>query len=61
MAQADLVADNPAHIAGTHVSIGNHTFRATGITAWLSNGETLAQARSDRRARRSPVTARGMI
>jgi len=27
--------------AGIHAPIGNHTFRATGITAYLSNGGAL--------------------
>ena len=30
-----------AAVAGIAVKIGNHTFRATGITAYLRNGGTL--------------------
>jgi hypothetical protein len=30
---------------GIHVGGGNHTFRETGITAYLSNGGTLEKAR----------------
>jgi len=30
--------------AGIHAPIGNHTFRATGITAYLSNGGALEHA-----------------
>src|ERR1700738_1369361 len=30
-----------AAAAGIHTPIGNHTFRATGITAYLGNGGTL--------------------
>jgi site-specific recombinase XerD len=33
-----------AKIAGIHTAIGNHTFRATGITAYLKNGGTLEKA-----------------
>ena len=32
-----------AHKAGIETEIGNHTFRATGITAYLKNGGTLAR------------------
>ena len=31
-----------AGAAGIHAPIGNHTFRATGITAYLANGGALA-------------------
>jgi integrase len=30
--------------AGVETKIGNHTFRATGITAYLKNGGTLEKA-----------------
>jgi integrase/recombinase XerC len=33
-----------AAVAGIKTRIGNHTFRATGITAYLKNGGTLEQA-----------------
>ncbi len=33
-----------AKVAGIHTAIGNHTFRATGITAYLKNGGTLEKA-----------------
>jgi integrase len=32
--------------ASIHTPIGNHTFRATGITAYLANGGTLEHAQS---------------
>jgi site-specific recombinase XerD len=46
--------------AGIATKIGNHSFRATGITAYLKNGGTLEKAASmatPRRARRSFTTA----
>ena len=33
-----------AFAAGIHAPIGNHTFRATGITAYLANGGVLEHA-----------------
>ena len=33
-----------ARAAGIATKIGNHTFRATGITAYLKNGGTLEKA-----------------
>ena len=33
-----------ARVAGIRTRIGNHTFRATGITAYLKNGGTLEKA-----------------
>jgi site-specific recombinase XerD len=33
-----------AAAAGIATSVGNHTFRATGITAYLKNGGTLENA-----------------
>ncbi len=33
-----------ARAAGIETKIGNHTFRATGITAYLKNGGTLERA-----------------
>lgn len=35
-----------ARDAGINTAIGNHTFRATGITAYLSNGGTLEKAQA---------------
>jgi integrase len=34
-----------AKTAGIHRDIGNHSFRATGITTYLNNGGTLEDAR----------------
>jgi integrase len=46
--------------AGIATKVGNHSFRATGITAYLKNGDTLekaaAMANHARRARRSFMT-----
>jgi hypothetical protein len=33
-----------AAVAGIETKIGNHTFRATGVTAYLRNGGTLENA-----------------
>jgi integrase len=46
MAQADAHAmiRHRAAAAGIATKIGNHTFRATGITAYLKNGGTLEKA-----------------
>jgi site-specific recombinase XerD len=35
-----------ASAAGIATKVGNHSFRATGITAYLKNGETLEKAAS---------------
>jgi site-specific recombinase XerD len=43
--------------AGVHTPIGNHTFRATGITAYLSNGGTLEHAQA-MAAHESPRTTK---
>ena len=43
--------------AGIHASIGNHSFRATGITAYLSNGGALEHAQS-MAAHESPRTTK---
>jgi site-specific recombinase XerD len=43
--------------AGLHAPIGNHTFRATGITAYLSNGGALEHAQS-MAAHESPRTTK---
>jgi site-specific recombinase XerD len=43
--------------AGIHTPIGNHTFRATGITAYLSNGGALEHAQS-MAAHESPRTTK---
>ena len=46
LAQADAhqIMRRRAHDAGIKAKIGNHTFRATGITAYLNNGGTLEAA-----------------
>jgi integrase len=43
MSQADAyrMIRRRAMAAGIHTKIGNHTFRATGITAYLKNGGRL--------------------
>jgi site-specific recombinase XerD len=46
-----------AAAAGIHAPIGNHTFRATGITAYLSNGGALEHAQS-MAAHESPRTTK---
>jgi integrase len=52
-----------AAAAGIESKLGNHSFRATGITAYLKNGGTLEKAAAmanrtmPRRARRSSTTA----
>ena len=48
MAQADAwrMIRRRATAAGIHAPIGNHTFRATGITAYLGNGGVLEHAQS---------------
>jgi site-specific recombinase XerD len=43
--------------AGITASIGNHTFRATGITAYLANGGTLEHAQA-MAAHESPRTTK---
>jgi integrase len=42
---------------GIHAPIGNHSFRATGITAYLSNGGALEHAQ-ERAAHESPRTTK---
>jgi integrase len=46
MTQADAyrMIRRRAKAAGIHTKIGNHTFRATGITAYLKNGGRLEVA-----------------
>jgi site-specific recombinase XerD len=46
MAQADAwrMIRRRAFAAGIHAPIGNYSFRATGITAYLANGGTLEHA-----------------
>jgi site-specific recombinase XerD len=46
-----------AAAAGVHAPIGNHTFRATGITAYLGNGGALEHAQS-MAAHESPRTTK---
>jgi site-specific recombinase XerD len=46
-----------AAAAGIHAPIGNHSFRATGITAYLSNGGTLEHAQ-EMAAHESPRTTK---
>jgi site-specific recombinase XerD len=43
--------------AGTHAPIGNHSFQATGITAYLSNGGALEHAQ-EMAAHESPRTTK---
>ena len=43
-ASAHAMVRKRAEAAGIKTMIGNHTFRATGITAYLKNGGTLEQA-----------------
>ena len=53
-----LAHDPPASCAaGIHAPIGNHTFRATGITAYLGNGGALEHAQS-MAAHESPRTTK---
>jgi len=64
------VAASADQAAGIRTRIGNHTFRATGITAYLKNGGTLEKAamianRASTRTtqlydRRSPTFAFGL-
>jgi integrase len=42
--QANAMVRRRALAAGIGTAIGNHTFRATGITAYLKNGGTLENA-----------------
>jgi site-specific recombinase XerD len=46
-----------AVVAGIHAPIGSHTFRATGITAYLANGGTLEHAQA-MAAHESPRTTK---
>ena len=52
-------ADRPAHKPGacSGAPIGNHTFRATGITAYLANGGALEHAQ-EMAAHESPRTTK---
>src|SRR3954469_18059339 len=43
-ANAYAMIQRRARTAGIRTRIGNHTFRATGITAYLKNGGTLEKA-----------------
>jgi integrase len=43
-ANAYAMIQRRARAAGIRTRIGNHTFRATGITAYLRNGGTLEKA-----------------
>jgi site-specific recombinase XerD len=52
-----LMIRRRALAAGIHAPIGNHTFRATGITAYLSNGGALEHAQS-MAAHESPRTTK---
>ena len=45
-ANAHAMVRRRAMVAGIETLIGNHTFRATGITAYLKNGGTLENAAS---------------
>jgi site-specific recombinase XerD len=59
MVQADAwrMIRRRAAAAGIHAPIGNHTFRATGITAYLGNGGALEHAQS-MAAHESPRTTK---
>ena len=59
MSQADAwrMIRRRAAGAGIETAIGNHTFRATGITAYLENGGTLEHAQQIA-AHESPRTTR---
>jgi integrase len=59
MAQADAwrMIRRRAVAAGIHAPIGNHTYRATGITAYLGNGGALEHAQS-MAAHESPRTTK---
>ena len=59
MMQADAwrMIRRRAATAGIHAPIGNHTFRATGITAYLGNGGALEHAQS-MAAHESPRTTK---
>jgi len=59
MAQADAwqMIRRRAVAAGIYAPIGNHSFRATGITAYLGNGGTLEHAQ-DMAAHESPSTTK---
>jgi integrase len=59
MTQADAwrMIRRRAGAAGIFAPIGNHTFRATGITAYLGNGGTLEHAQS-MAAHESPRTTK---
>jgi integrase/recombinase XerD len=61
MMQADAwrMIRRRAGAAGIFAPIGNHTFRATGITAYLGNGGTLEHAQS-MAAHESPRTTSSM-
>jgi site-specific recombinase XerD len=52
-----LMIRRRAAAAGIHAPIGNHTFRATGITAYLGNGGALEHAQS-MAAHESPRTTK---
>jgi len=43
-ANAHAMVRRRARAVGIHTAIGNHTFRATGITGYLSNNGTLERA-----------------
>jgi integrase len=49
-ANAHAVIRRRAATAGIETKIGNHSFRATCITAYLKNGGTLEKAAATRRA-----------
>lgn len=50
-ANAYAMVRRRAAVAGIVTKIGNHTFRATGITAYLKNGGTHRECRSDGQSR----------
>ena len=53
-ANAYAMVQRRAEAAGIATRIGNHTFRATGITAYLKNGGTLGESRRHGQPRLDP-------
>jgi hypothetical protein len=54
-ANAHTMIRRRAAAAGIATLLGNHSFRATGITAYLKNGGTLRVTRSPRRRGRGAI------
>jgi hypothetical protein len=53
-----LMVRRRAKAAGIKAPIGNHTFRATDITAYLANGGAVARSNTRRKWRRTKARAR---